>query len=588
MFTRSGPSNQYTLLQQSPSSPSIKLDPPSSPSPHQSWFRPSFKGPKIRKIVLFVTLSTAVILLVIYPTLEFITPGSVALPEVLRFGLNSIQSTPSSEPTIQHAAVLSQPYPNLTHNTADSLVSKTAEPSKSASLLESGSKPVESLVSPSTSKLPVSQDVSTPTTPSQSSLSPISSTQSIPSSAPASSIGHSGLSTTSTLTPLNQPSAPQPLLVNPSASTPPKKSLCDHCGCSADGKLNRVFNQPDLLGPAFLDASRIVPGQSVAQSTQTRTMGQIWASIRDVYCQHPMLLPEAAVNLLDNTVADSPNLSTRIQWNLTNTVSSIPTLYLFTKTSRLGRTNALRPDYFRRHAKTINNHMDRVRSRGGKYFPETETKWGTGPRQLIWLIVEDGEQIAPEVEAVFRTSQIPYIYFAYGSTHRYGNAQQNAAYALIHRLSRSVYGHGPIVSIDDDGNLLPDLFDLAWRVKRLGVWPMGNLGPTGWEGPKYDPITHVFIGWQKAAKDNRRFPLDNGAFAFSTEVFGTGKMIGPRYWPTDYPGGESEFVSQILTKMEEVEPLCFNCHVAWHNQALTPQCIAHDPKCREFDIPPKP
>ncbi|KAH9817736.1 nucleotide-diphospho-sugar transferase [Melampsora americana] len=584
MFTRSGPSNQYTLLQQSPLSPGIKPETPSSPSHHQSRFRLSLKSPKIRKIGLFVTLSTAVILLVVYPALEFITPGSVALPEVLRFGPHSAQLTPSSDPTSQHSATPPQSHP--TEKTAEfSSSSKTVELSKTLTSSSSESKLAEPVVSPLASKPPVSHHVSTPTNPSQPSLSPSSPSQSVPLSAPA---PPSGLSTPSTLPHINQPSAPQPLLINPSASTPLKKTLCDHCGCSTDGTLNRSFNQPDLLGPAFLDASRIVPGQTVAPSTQTRTMGQIWASIRDVYCQHPMLSPESAVNLLDNTATDSPSLSTRIQWNLTNTVPSIPTLYLFTKTSRLGRTNALRPDYFRRHVKTITTHMDRVRSRGGKYFPETETKWGTGPRQLIWLIVEDGEQIAPEVEAVFRASQIPFIYLAYGSTHRYGNAQQNAAYALIHRLSRSVYGHGPIVSIDDDGNLLPDLFDLAWRVKRLGVWPMGNLGPTGWEGPKYDPITHAFIGWQKSAKDNRRFPVDNGAFAFSTEVFGTGRMIGPRYWPTDYPGGESEFVSQILTKMEEVEPLCFNCRVAWHNQALSPPCIAHDPKCREFDIPSKP
>lgn len=271
-----------------------------------------------------------------------------------------------------------------------------------------------------------------------------------------------------------------------------------------------------------------------------------------------MLSEQAALQLMVNTHLDSSSLPSSLQWNLTQTRPSIPTLYVFTKTSRLGRTNALRPDYFRRHVKTISKHMDRVRGRAGKYFPETEAKWGSGVRQLIWLIVEDGETIQSEVEAVFQQSSIPYIYVAFGSTHRYGNAQQNAAYAIIHRLSRSVFGHGPILSIDDDGNFLPDLLDLAWRVKRLGVWPMGNLGPTGWEGPIYDATTHAFLGWQKAIKDNRKFPVDNGAFAFSTEVFGVGKLIGPRYWPTDYPGGESEFVMQILSKMAEVEPLCFN------------------------------
>ncbi|KAG0142623.1 hypothetical protein CROQUDRAFT_662337 [Cronartium quercuum f. sp. fusiforme G11] len=365
-------------------------------------------------------------------------------------------------------------------------------------------------------------------------------------------------------------------------------TLCDYCGCSPDGNVSRTFNQPDRLGPAFLDPARLTTSQHLPPSSSTRMMGQIWASIRDVYCQHPLLSADSALRLLKNTRVDSPNLSTRLQWNLSTIQPYIPTQYVFTKTSRLGRTNALRPEYFRRHSKTINTHLKKVRERGHKYFPETDAKWGTGPRQLIWILVEDGEDIVPEVENVIRENQIPFIYVAYGSTHRFGNAQQNAAYAIIHRLSNSVLGHGPIVSIDDDAKVLPDLFDIAWRVKRLGVWPMGNLGPTGWEGPTYDPITKIKLNWQKHGSDDRKFPLDNGAFVFSTEVLGTGRLIGPRYWPTDYPGGESEFVSLILSKIEEVEPLCYNCHVAWHNQPLTPECITHRPNCREFDVPVKP
>lgn len=60
-------------------------------------------------------------------------------------------------------------------------------------------------------------------------------------------------------------------------------------------------------------------------------------------------------------------------------------------------------------------------------------------------------------------------------TRHYGNAQHNAAYTMINALSDPAHGalgHGPIVSVDDDAEVLPELFDRLWAVKRIGVWPM--------------------------------------------------------------------------------------------------------------------
>ena len=64
----------------------------------------------------------------------------------------------------------------------------------------------------------------------------------------------------------------------------------------------------------------------------------------------------------------------------------------------------------------------------------------------------------------------------------FGNAQHNAALALVYHLSNSetgMLGHGPIFSADDDAEIHEDLLMYVWRVKRIGLWPMGNLGPTG-------------------------------------------------------------------------------------------------------------
>lgn len=53
-------------------------------------------------------------------------------------------------------------------------------------------------------------------------------------------------------------------------------SLCDYCGCSQNGQISRIFNQPDRLGPVFLDSSRLEPFRQLAPSPRTKMSGQIW------------------------------------------------------------------------------------------------------------------------------------------------------------------------------------------------------------------------------------------------------------------------------------------------------------------------
>ncbi|KAA1135537.1 Beta-1,3-glucuronyltransferase 2 (Glucuronosyltransferase S) [Puccinia graminis f. sp. tritici] len=115
------------------------------------------------------------------------------------------------------------------------------------------------------------------------------------------------------------------------------------------------------------------------------------------------------------------------------------------------------------------------------------------------------------------------------------------------------FGHGPINPIDDDSIFLPELLVIIWDIQRIGVWPMGNLGPNGWEGPVHDPSDHTLFRWEAGAVQDRKFPVDNGAFAFASELLGT------RYWPTDISGGENEFIGLIVDKKEDIEPLCYNC-----------------------------
>lgn len=335
------------------------------------------------------------------------------------------------------------------------------------------------------------------------------------------------------------------------------KTICSYCDCQA----NRT--SPPLLRD---------PSYATPTGTRASMLAYVWLSIRDIYCQHAWLGEGPALDLLQQTElgADIPQL---IQWNMEGLEAGVPTAYLYTKTSWAGRTKHLRYAYFKRHILTIRTHIALMKKRA---WPEGEghPPWGQ-KRQLVWIVVEDGEALANDVAQELSSSGLPYIYFTYGPTHHFGNAQQNAAYALIHRLSDpgvgGILGNGPVLSIDDDSNFLPELLVIIWDVQRIGVWPMGNLGPHGWEGPVYDPDSHALLRWEAGAIQDRKFPVDNGAFTFASELLGA-TIKGPRYWPTDISGGENEFISLIVANKEDLEPLCYNCHLAWHNEPLPPAC----------------
>ncbi|ORY50705.1 hypothetical protein BCR33DRAFT_492568 [Rhizoclosmatium globosum] len=58
-------------------------------------------------------------------------------------------------------------------------------------------------------------------------------------------------------------------------------------------------------------------------------------------------------------------------------------------------------------------------------------------RQILWIIAEDSDQIDPEVASLLRCSKIPYVYFAYGPTRAFGNAQKNALLQFVVEMTRA-------------------------------------------------------------------------------------------------------------------------------------------------------
>jgi hypothetical protein len=181
-------------------------------------------------------------------------------------------------------------------------------------------------------------------------------------------------------------------------------------------------------------------------------------------------------------------------------------------------------------------------------------------RDLFWIVIEDGDRTSPEVEQVLDRSGVPHLYAAHGPTRSSANAQRNWALKYIRdqRLSGVVY------FADDDNKYEARLFDELRKVKRVGILPVGCLGPWGVERPivREGRLT----GWSADWRD-RKYPVGMAGFAFASELlFERDGDI----WKRHGRGGETEFIDSLVDSQGELEFLCNDCrdcHV-WHNLPL--------------------
>lgn len=179
---------------------------------------------------------------------------------------------------------------------------------------------------------------------------------------------------------------------------------------------------------------------------------------------------------------------------------------------------------------------------------------------LIWLVVEDASETDEEVERMLKSSGVQFRYWAIGPTMDKGHLQRESAFNFIVREGLK----GIIYNADDDNYYELHLFDELRQVKKLGILPVGNLGPNGIEGPivRNNKITGWDAGWSQ-----RAFPVDMAGFAFSSEIL---DYLTKPYWDHTGIGGESEFISKIANQWSNLEVLCTDatkCCV-WHNHPL--------------------
>lgn len=229
---------------------------------------------------------------------------------------------------------------------------------------------------------------------------------------------------------------------------PSFNNLCNICDCTTT--------------PPSLPSSLFKPRRSMERSDLPTLVRN---AILDVQCRQVYSTRNNAFVTVRDIVRDP---SSALHWDLSRLEPHKPTSYLFTKTYPGSKTGAERAKYLDRHARTVHKFWSKMdKTWKGKYEDGTPAR----DRQIVWIIVEDDSNIDPKVAATLAEADISYIYFAFGPTRNFGNAQHNAALAMIHHLSNhetGLLGHGPIFSADDDAELHEDLLLYVWRIRRIG------------------------------------------------------------------------------------------------------------------------
>ena len=332
---------------------------------------------------------------------------------------------------------------------------------------------------------------------------------------------------------------------------------CSICDCSV---VPNIYNPaPEAVeffprarhDDVFLDNNQINMNEYMRQT------------ILDLYCSRQHLSNVQAYKLARRT---ANHLSEMMSWSLASLQHGKPTVYLTTATSPNGKAGDYRPQYFRRTSREIRKWLKEQEDKAKADHPG----W-----QVVWIVAEDEVDIDPQIVKTLRRSGIPYVYFAYGLTRSWGNAQKNAVMQMVYALSRpkgGVFGHGPVYGLDDDNKILPGLLDMLVKVQRVGVFPIGNLGELGFEDPLVDAHGEVVGSGSLWQPQERRFPFDFGAFAYNSSMLGT-QISGPTFWKHIDFAGESEFIGQLVNKFGDLEPLCGrqmeqSCHYVWHNEKL--------------------
>ena len=171
-----------------------------------------------------------------------------------------------------------------------------------------------------------------------------------------------------------------------------------------------------------------------------------------------LYVPDEAISwLLTNHFTCPDNL---IAFNFDGLKLDKPTSYIYTRTGPGGKLAKWedRGRYMKRHVGVIKDYQDLVSAKG--FWDGVKGD----DRQLLWLVVEDEANLEPQMEVLLRDSGIPFLYFAHGPTRHFGKAQWNIVMRAIEVLRDGFFGDGPVLNLDDDCRIVPELLSKIWKV----------------------------------------------------------------------------------------------------------------------------
>ena len=157
---------------------------------------------------------------------------------------------------------------------------------------------------------------------------------------------------------------------------------------------------------------------------------------------------------------------------------------------------------------------------------------------IFWIVVEDSdtksglvqrllERIGPHLAGYVQLAtptvekQNPNL-----KTHQdisRGGHQRNIALKWISEnrqlLDQKSHGKAYIYFADDDNTYDIRLFDKIRKVKNIGIWPVGLIARSLYEGPICDPTNSFITGWRSNYMPERFCCCDMASFAFSLQFY---------------------------------------------------------------------
>jgi predicted dehydrogenase/FAD/FMN-containing dehydrogenase len=229
-----------------------------------------------------------------------------------------------------------------------------------------------------------------------------------------------------------------------------------------------------------------------------------------------------------------------------------------------------RLDLFRRHIRTLISQIEHYH----------------------WIVVEDGDLPDPELSILLEGWNSHYLNI--GPTRDEGGAQRNLAFEHIRDLRLD----GIVYNLEDDNLVHPELADELRKVSKVGIVPIGNLGPNGVERPIV--VNGQLVRWDSDWAE-RKYPVAKGGFAFESRLIFEAKSP---IWDWRGFGGESEFIDKLIGSAAELdlspchwnqvclafnkEPLATKGAASAASQAGQIQVYEELPPAREYGFPSNP